>query len=201
VTRPPTVGTAVPLEQHPLAALLDALEAPAPSPCGGSAAALGGAMGAALVALVCRASTDWAEAPGIAAQATTLRARLVELADEDVRAFAAALEALDAAGEAGGSRDRLLGLALERAADVPLAIAGAASDVAELAALAAAEGKPGLQPDAAVGATLAEAAAAAAARLVHVNLATLPDDERVLRASAYADAARAARDRVLGAPP
>jgi formiminotetrahydrofolate cyclodeaminase len=201
VTRPRTAGTAVPLEQHPLAALLDALEAPAPSPCGGSAAALGGAMAASLVVLVCRTSTDWDEAPGIGAQAATLRSRLVELAEEDVRAYAAALEGLDAAGETQGGRDRLLGLALERAAEVPLAIAGAAADVAELAALAAEHGKPGLKPDATVGATLAEAAAASAARLVHVNLATLPGDERSARAAACADAARAARDRALGAPP
>ncbi len=198
MTRPPTVGTDVPLEQHRLAAVLDALEAPAPSPCGGSAAALGAAMGAALAALVCRASSEWDDAPGIAAQATTLRARLVELADEDVRAFGAVLEAMDAARDSGGRRDRLLGVALERAAEVPLAIAAAAADVAELAALAATEGKAALQPDATAGALLAEAAAVAAARLVEINLATLPGDELLEQANRHATAAGDARRRALG---
>lgn len=198
MTRPPTVGTDVPLEQHRLAALLDALEAPAPSPCGGSAAALGAAMGAALVAMVCRASSAWDDAPGIAAQATTLRARLVELADDDIRAFGAALEAMSVARDAGGERDRLLGVALEKAAEVPLAIAAAAADVTELAALAAANGKHGLRADATAAALLAEAAAVAAARLVEVNLTALSGDERVERANGHVAAAADARSRALG---
>lgn len=201
MTRPPTAGTDVPLEQHRLAALLGALEAPAPSPAGGSASALAAAMGASLVVLACRASTDWDDAPGIAAQASTLRDRLVALAEEDVRAYAAALEALDAASDAGGGRDRMLGLALEGAADVPLAIARAAADVAELAALAATAGKPTVRPDAVVGAMLAEAAAASAAGLVEVNLATLPQDERCTQGRAHAAAAREARDRAYEAEP
>ncbi len=201
MTRPPTAGTAVPLEQHRLAALLGALEAPAPSPSGGSAAALAAAMGASLVVLACRASTDWDDAPGIAAQASTLRDRLVELAEEDVVAYAAALEALDAARETRGARDRLLGVALEGAADVPSSIAAAAADVAELAAIAAAAAKPAVRPDAAIGAALAEAAAASAARLVDVNLTTLPGDVRRARARGHAEAAREARDRALEEEP
>jgi formiminotetrahydrofolate cyclodeaminase len=201
VTRPPTAGTDVPLEQHRLAALLGALEAPAPSPAGGSAAAVTAAMGASLVVLACRASRDWEDAPGIAAQASTLRDRLVALAEEDVRAYAAALEALDAASGAGGGRDRMLGVALEGAADVPLSIARAAADVAELAALAAAAGKPAVRPDAVVAVAVAAAAAASAARLVEVNLVTLPQDERCTQARAHAAAARQARDRAYGAEP
>ncbi len=77
-----------------------------------------------------------------------LRTRLVQLAEDDVRAYAAAMEALAAAREAGGGRDHLIGVALERAAEVPLAIAAAAADVAELAAEAAVHGSPALRPDA-----------------------------------------------------
>ncbi|MDH4176298.1 MAG: cyclodeaminase/cyclohydrolase family protein [Thermoleophilia bacterium] len=198
MTRPSTAGTAVPSEQQTLAALLDALEAPAPSPCGGSAAAVGAAMGAALVALVARSSPTWEEAGGVAAQASALRARLTELADEDVRAFGAALEAMAVARGSGGARDHLVGVALEHAAEVPLAIAAAAADVAELAALAATEGKASVRADAVAGALLAEAAAVAAAHLVEVNLAMLPDDERVLVAAAHVEAAGRARERALG---
>jgi formiminotetrahydrofolate cyclodeaminase len=196
VTTPTAAGSAPELEQLSVDDLLDAIEAPAPSPCGGSAAALAAAMGASLVALVARQSPAWTDARGVAAQAAALRARLVTLAAEDVRAYAAAVQALSAAGE-GESRDHLLGLALSHAADVPLAIARTAADVAELAALAAVHGKDGLKPDAATAATLAEAASRSAARLVEVNLATLPGDERHGAAAAAADAAADARRRAL----
>jgi formiminotetrahydrofolate cyclodeaminase len=154
-------------------------------------------MAASLVVLVARRSDDWADGPGVAAQAGVLRARLTELAEEDARAYAGAMEALAAARGSGGDRDRMLGLALERAADVPLAIAAATADVAELAAQAAASGPPVLRPDAAAAALLAEAACRAAARLVDVNLTTLPGDPRSDAAREDADAAARSRARVL----
>lgn len=177
--------------------LVDVLAAPAPSPAGGSAAAVAAALGSGLVRLVASVSPDWDEAPGVAAQAGALADRLLVLADDDVRAFAEALEALRTR-RAGG--DRELGAALARAADVPLAIAEAAADVAELAALAAEHGKPDVRPDAGAAAALAEAAAAVAADLVRVNLGTLDGDERATRASAAASAAAAARAVALARP-
>ena len=185
------------LEHVSVGALLDALEAPAPSPSGGSAAALAGAMAASLVVLVGRRSPTWPEAAGVAAQAGSLRTRLVGLADEDVRAYAAALEALAAARESEGARDHLLGVALERAAEVPLRIAGSCADVAELAALAASSGQPQLRPDATTAALLAEAACRSAARLVEVNLATLPGDPMRDEALVHAAEAARARERAL----
>lgn len=193
-----TAPPAAAIESLTFARLLEELEAPAPSPCGGSAAALAGAMAASLVALVARRSPDWRDAPGVAAQAVALRDRLVSLAEEDVRAYAAAMEALAAASGTGGSRDRLLGVALERAADVPLEIASAAADVAELAALASVEGTPTLQPDATAAALMAEAAATSSAHLVLINLGTLPDDDRAVAAEATANVAARARERALG---
>jgi formiminotetrahydrofolate cyclodeaminase len=189
--------TAGRLEQLPFGSLLDALEAPAPSPCGGSAAALTAAMAASLVRLVADKAPDWAEAPGVAAQASVLRARLVQLAEDDVRAYAAAMEALAAAREGGGGRDHLIGIALDRAAEVPLAVAAAAADVAELAAEAAAHGAPALRPDATAAALLAEAASRSSARLVEVNLAMLEHDPRERDAHASAEAAARARERAL----
>jgi formiminotetrahydrofolate cyclodeaminase len=198
VTETGAAQSAEGLESLTLTGLLDALEAPAPSPCGGSAAALAGAMAASLVALVARHSPGWRDAAGVAAQATVLRERLVALAEEDIRAFAAAMEALAAASGAGGGRDRLLGVALERAAEVPLQIASASADVAELAALAAVEGAPTVQPDATAAALLAEAAATSSAHLVLVNLTMLPDDARAIEAEACANVAASARERALG---
>ena len=127
-----------------------------------------------------------------------LKSRLVELAEEDVRAYAAALEALAAARESEGARDRMLGVALDRAADVPLSIAAASADVAALASVAAVNGPEALQPDAIAAALLAEAACRSSARLVEVNLATLPGDVREAEARDHAAAAAAARAAALG---
>ena len=92
----------------------------------------------------------------------------------------------------------MLGVALERAAEVPLAIAAATADVASLASLAAVEGVETLQPDAIAAALLAEASCRSSARLVEVNLATLPGDAREGEARAHAAAAAAARAAALG---
>ena len=81
-------------------------------------------------------------------------------------------------------RDFALGTALLRAAEVPLRIAEAAADVAELAALTAAEGSPHLRADATAAAALAEAATRAAAHLVDINLATVRGDAHSARAAA-----------------
>lgn len=171
---------------------LDRLAAPG-APGGGSAAAITGSLAAALVAMTAQGSEkDWPEASGIAAQALRLRTRLMELAETDSAAYAASLEAFARSGGGGDERrDFALGAVLERAADVPLTIAETACDVALLAAAAAVEGSPELQPDAHAAALLAAAASAAAARLVEINLATKSGDRRIARARAAAASAAA----------
>jgi glutamate formiminotransferase/formiminotetrahydrofolate cyclodeaminase len=183
------VSPTQPIRTLTVAELHTVLGQPAPTPSGGSAAALAGAMAAALVGLVARASRDWPEAPGVAAQAAALEDRLLGLADEDAAAFADALAELRAAD--GESRRSGLGPALLRATDVPLAIADACADVAALAALARDQGRPAVRPDAVVARELAVAATRGAAQLVNANLATRPGDDRSLRATAATRAAEA----------
>lgn len=183
-----------------LADFLDELETPAPSRSGGTAAATAGAMAASLVTMVGRGSKDWSDGAGVAAQAHTLRERLLELGDADARAYGAVLKAMQQGDAAPPEqRDHTLGQALVVAALMPLAIAETSADVAELAALATVHGKESLRPDAAVAAALAESAAHSAAHLVEVNLSTIPGDDRSERAAELVDAARAARARALGA--
>ena len=177
-----------------LGGLHDVLAEPGPGPAGGSAAALATTMAAGLVRLVARVSHDWDEAPGIAAQAAALGDRALLLADDDHRVYARALAQLGAP-----ARDAALGEALRHAARVPLEIAETAADVAALAALAAREGAEAVRGDAWAAATLAEAAATAASRLVKVNLATRPDDDMTNRADQAQRAATAARDVALSA--
>jgi methenyltetrahydrofolate cyclohydrolase len=179
----------------PLGEGLAALAAPGP-PAGGSAAALAAAFSAALVTMSARVSVDaWPEATGIAVQADVLRDRLVELARAGTEAYARALETLSNPEQLPPERrDHELGVALAQSAEIPLAIAGAAADVALLAAEAAARAEPDVQADAEVALALAAGAARAAARLVEVNLAALDDDPRVREARAAADvAARASQ--------
>ena len=168
-----------------VAGLLRGLAEPVPVPAAGSAAALAGAMAASLVTMAARSSPDWEAATAAAAQAETLRARLEPLALADAQAYADALAALrdDAPGAPPA------GPALERAAELPLAIASHAADVAELAVHAASRCAASVRGEALAAAALAAGAARAAERLVAVNLRTVSGDERSERARACAEAA------------
>jgi formiminotetrahydrofolate cyclodeaminase len=181
-------GGSEPFGSWTLHELLEELASEAPAPGGGPLAGLVIAMAAALVAKVARGSAEvWPEAATTADRALELRARAHWLAGADLDAHLRALEALRAEAGAIG-----LGDALAHAAEMPLALAGTAADVALLAAEAAARGAPDRSADAQAAALLAAAAARACARLVEVNLTTLPHDERVQAALERARAAEAA---------
>lgn len=174
---------------------LDALAATTPVPASGSAAALVGAMAAELVAMTARATTDWADAAGVAAQARGLALRLRPLASADAAAFARVLELrADAASDA-----RDLGPALERSALIPLEIADACAATAELAALAAERAIGHERADAVAAAALAEGATRAAAALVFANLTTVSGEGRSAEAEKLVVAAAHARERALEA--
>lgn len=169
------------------------------APGGGSVAALVVGLAASLTAMAARFSTEqWEDATGAVAQAEALRLRALPLADEDARAYENFLLARrmpeDVEPEA---RDAAIGDALSRAADVPLAIAETALDVASLACELAERGNPNLRGDAATAVLLAEAAARATANLVEINLATREGDERVERARELVEQARRISRRVL----
>ena len=178
----------------PVSQLQDVLAESGPGPAGGSAAALAATMAAGLVRLVARVSDDWADAPGVAAQASALGDRALALADDDHRVYARAMAQL-----ASPERDTALGAALRRAAEVPLQIAETAADVAILASLAAEEGSETVRADAWAAAALAEAATVSAAKLVHVNLATRREDPLRARADDASRADASAREVALSA--
>lgn len=182
----------------PLRQFLDRLAAEEPAPAGGSAAALGVAMAAALIAKVAKASADWPEAGSVVAQAERLRRRTAPLAQSDAEAYEEALAALHLPDQLEPEvRNMALGQVLARAAEIPLVIAEAGADVACLAAEAAERGIPERRGDAIAAALIAEASARAAANLVAVNLTVTPEDERLLRARAVTDVASAAAREAL----
>jgi formiminotetrahydrofolate cyclodeaminase len=182
----------------PLDELLEQVASNEPAPGGGFVAGVTVAMAAGLVAMAARLSPGWSEAGGAAAQAESLRSRVMALAELNASAYADALSALKGQQETGyRSRDETIEDALARAAQVPLDIGRTASDVSALAATVAESGEPSLRADAAIAASLGLAGAQAAAILVEVNLATTPDDERVARAHSFVEDAGAALEQAL----
>jgi methenyltetrahydrofolate cyclohydrolase len=183
--------------------LLATVAAETSAPGGGSVAAVVTAFAAALVAMAARFSREhWEDAPGVVAQAETLRQKVLPLADEDAEAYETVLEALRLPPDIGPDRrDETLGAALSRAADVPLAIAEAALDVATLAAELAERGNPNLRGDVATAALLAEAAVRATANLVEINLGTREGDERLQRARELVEVSRRITRRILEPTP
>jgi methenyltetrahydrofolate cyclohydrolase len=183
-----------------LSELLSDLAAADPAPGSGAVAALVVASAGALLAGAARASrSTWADAGGVAAQAAMLQTRGLELAAEISDAYAHALAVLEEPpGETADDRDHAIAQALAHAADVPLAIARAAGDAAELAALVTERGDPATQGDVGAAAQLAAGAARAAASLVGINLTATPGDDRVVQARILADDAEHAARRALG---
>ena len=180
----------------------DTVAAETSAPGGGSAAAITGALAASLTAMAARFSKEqWEDAAGAVAQAETLKARLLPLAEEDSRAYENVLLALRMSKEVEEElRDAAIGDALSRAADVPMAIAEASLDVATLACELSERGNPNLHGDAAAAAFLAEAAVRASANLVEINLATREGDERLERARELVEMVRRTSRRVTERP-
>jgi methenyltetrahydrofolate cyclohydrolase len=178
----------------------DTLAGDDPAPGGGTAAAIVVAMAAALVAMVARASRNWDEAGGVVGQAETLRARVAPLAQADAEAYDKALAALRGrAALEERYRDLKLRQALEHAAEVPMKIAEAGSDLASLAALLVEHGNPEVRADAAAAAVLAEGGTRAAAKLVAINLGATPGDPRVRHVNSLVEVASEASARALAA--
>ena len=173
--------------QEPVERFLDRIASTEP-PAGGSVVAVAVAMAAGLVAMAARLAHEWPKANEVVEQAEALRSRMATMALADEVAYAKVTEALRLPRDSP-SRAAELEEALSGAADVPLAVAEAAAEVAVLAALVAQEGNVRLRGDALVAAELAAAGARGAAELVAINLAGR-DDPRVRRAQDLAAATR-----------
>jgi formiminotetrahydrofolate cyclodeaminase len=187
--------------------------ASAAPPGGGSVAASAGALAAALTRMVAgltagrpRYAHVAAEMRHAAEQASTLADELAGLVRRDGAVFdavSAAYRLPKETPEAASSRAAAIERAMVPATQSPLAVARAAADVAELAAVVAERGNTNAVADTAVAALLADAACRAGVLTVRVNAPALSDPQTattlVEEAVAHADRAARATARALAA--
>jgi glutamate formiminotransferase/formiminotetrahydrofolate cyclodeaminase len=160
---------------------IDDLAGAAPTPGGGSAAALAGALAAALVAMVARLTIGrkaYADVEGQAkeiwAKADMLRRELRRLVDEDAAAYARVSEAYKIPKN-DPARANTIDQALVGAAAVPLFVASLTATVLKLAQEIGQIGNKNARSDAKVAEGLARAAIEGAVENVRVNVAGMSD--------------------------
>ncbi len=176
----------------PFGSLVDQIGAPTPAPGGGSTSACVCALGAALLEMAAVI-----EGRGEGERMRLLREHALELAERELGSYAPVLAARRLPAD-DPERATRIDEALTDASAAPLAIAEAASEVAELGAGIAAGSGRAVRGDALAGVLLAEAAAAAAAALVEINLAGREAEaEELTRAREAATRAAAARSTAL----
>jgi len=179
----------VKLTEKPVTNFLDELASNAPAPGGGSVASLAGALGAALVSMVCNLTLGkkgyddvQEDIQDLLAQSEALRHELTNLLEEDVKAYTGySLAAKMPRGTDTEKAERAAAMqaALKVATDVPLGIAESAVKVMDLCMPAAEKGNKWAVSDAGVAVLMAEAALRSAALNVLINLGTLKDEEFV----------------------
>jgi formiminotetrahydrofolate cyclodeaminase len=169
-----------------LTSFMQELASASPTPGGGSAAALAGALGASLVAMVCRLTIGRKNYAGVSSKfeellphADALRAELLDLMQQDADAYSDVMTAYRLPKETDAeqeSRHAAIQSALRHAAEIPFRIATACGQVLTMSELAAAQGNKNAASDAGAGAIMAEAGLRAALLNVEINLGLIQDD-------------------------
>ncbi len=190
------------LEQR-LDEFMDEVASDKPAPGGGAVAAIVISLAAGLVAMAARFSVErWPDAADVVERADDLRHRVAPLAPADAQAFEEVLTAMRLPKDLEPEvRNAAIGHALARAAEIPLAMAKDAAEIAALGALVAEKGNPNLRGDAVAGAVFAHAGARAAANLVEINLGTTERDGRIAQAREHVEAAADAVERAFQVGP
>ena len=185
-----------------VAQLLAALASPDPTPGGGTAAAIAGAMGTSLLVMVAglaksRNNLDDEKAALAQARAAIepITSRLTELADADTHAFndvMAAYRLPKATDQDKAARTRAIQAALRGATEIPLETLRACADALTHSRAVADYGNQSAASDVGVAIGLLKAAAEGAAANVRINLTGLKDE-------AFKGATEAETTRLLAA--
>jgi formiminotetrahydrofolate cyclodeaminase len=199
-------------------ALLDAFRSNEPTPGGGSASALAGAVGASLLAMVAglpkpRAATeeDVERLAAAGTRCTGIARRLEELVDRDSAAYdlvVAAFRMPKGTDEEKGARTAGIQRAMQAATEAPLDVMRACSDAIEQGSVVAAFGNRNASSDVQVGLELLGAGLRGARLNVEINLGSLKDAEFVAKARAESErleaesgpGIQAAKERLGGNP-
>jgi len=187
----------VKLTDKPVTDFLDDLASNLPAPGGGSVAALSGALGAALVSMVCNLTLGkkgyegvQADIEALCAKSEALRREMVGLLDADVAAYTAYSQTAKMpkdTDEQKTVRAAAMQDALKNATMPPMHIAEAAIKIMDLCMPAAEKGNKWAVSDAGVAVLMAEAALRAAALNVLINLGTIKDQDFVAEKRAHLD--------------
>jgi formiminotetrahydrofolate cyclodeaminase len=180
--------------------LLDAFAAPTPTPGGGSAAALAGAMAAALMEMVASmpktkngTPEDRTALDTVLPELKSLRARLTDLVDKDAASYDAVVAAYKlpkATDDEKAARKAAVREAMRGATEVPRETALASFAVLRLTHVVAQHGNPNAKSDVSVALGLAMQAAGGARANVEINVDSVGDAD-------YAQAVRAELERVM----
>lgn len=174
------------IKDQPIQFFLDELASKSPTPGGGSAAAIMGAMGAALVSMVCNLTVGKknyqaveGEMRAMLEQAEALRARLTDLMHADIEAFNQVMGAYGLPKETEAqqqARSHAIQEALKTATEVPLECARACAEIVSLSKAAAELGNRNVVSDAGAAVAAGYAALRCSALNVYVNVGSIKDE-------------------------
>ncbi len=173
--------------EKPLQNYLEDLASSQPTPGGGSAAALSGAMGAALASMVARLTVgkaDYAsvqqEIEAVLQHTERLRLRFEQLMQEDIEAYkqlSACFKLPRGTPEEREARTKAIQEGLVKAALVPLEVAECAAELMQHLKRIAEIGNSNVLSDVATGAILAAGAGEGAAWMVYTNVHAMKDSK------------------------
>jgi len=190
----------VKLVEHSVTDLLAAFRSSSPTPGGGSAAALSGAVGASLLAMVAglpksRASND-EDASNLSsarARCTALANELAALIDRDTEAYDLVVGAYrkpKETDEEKAARSAAIQAAMRAAIDAPLSVMRACDGALEQAGTIARLGNPSASSDVQVGVELLGAGLRGAKLNVDINMGSMKD-------AAYVQHVRSETERLV----
>ena len=175
------------IKNKPVQSFLDELASKASTPGGGSAAAIMGAMGAALVSMVANLTVGKknyedvdAEMQSLLAESEKLREQLTDMIKADVDVFDQVMAAYGMSKETDeekSARSTAIQAALKAATDVPLDCARLCAEVIQLCQPMAEKGNTNVISDAGVAVLAAEAALRSAALNVYINIGGIKDQD------------------------
>jgi formiminotetrahydrofolate cyclodeaminase len=173
------------IEGRPIAGFLDDLASESATPGGGSAAAIMGAMAAALVSMVCNLTIgkvnyrDVEEELGaVRSKAERFRRELTAMIEQDVKAFEEVMRAYAMprrTSEEVCARSQAIQAALKEATLVPLRCCRTCQEIIDLSAIAADKGNRNVVSDAGVAVLAADAGLRGAALNVFINVRAIKD--------------------------